>query len=224
MINIWIKPHWPSEAKTPLILGGCSVCVTYHTHCHWLVWFQGSGMHYLVFICFGAKCALAAHRKISSGSKCNKGLVPASSAVPRVWPQISRGHLLQQEWVKLSLNLVFASCNCLIVKILLTSTCKLAWITLAKWEIRIVCSATVDWFVFLAYSIVIFKLSATSKLDSNENYFKLACKIQLNHCVSYCICILRIVTKIGVNAIYYYRIMTFLESFSWWKINKMIQM
>lgn len=75
------------------------------------------------------------------------------------------------------------------------------------------CSATVDWIVFLAYSIVIFKLSATSKLDSNENYSKLARKIQLNHHVHYCICILRIVTIIGVNAIYYYRIMTFLEPF-----------
>lgn len=67
----------------------------------------------------------------------------------------------------------------------------------------------VDWFVFLAYSVVIFKLSATSKLDLNKCVSKLACKIQLSHRVSFCICILRTVIKIGVNAIYYYRIMKF---------------
>lgn len=91
-------------------------------------------------------------------------------------------------------------------------TCKLEGITLAKWEIHIVSSAVVDWFVFLAYSIVIFKLSATSKLDLNESDSKLACKIQLNSYDSFCICILRIETQIGVNAIYYCRIMKFLKS------------
>lgn len=100
-----------------------------------------------------------------------------------------------------------------------SKTCKLEGITLAKWEIHIVSSAVVDWFVFLAYSVVIFKLSATSKLDLNESDSKLACKIQLNHHVSSCICILRTVTKIGVNSISYYRIMTFQGSVSWWKIN-----
>lgn len=98
-------------------------------------------------------------------------------------------------------------------------TCKLEGITLAKWEIHIVSSAMVDWFVFSAYSVVIFKLSATSKLDLNASDSKLACKIQLNNRVSPCICILRIVTKIGVNARYYYRIMKFLGSVSRWKIN-----
>lgn len=93
-------------------------------------------------------------------------------------------------------------------------TCKPKGITQTKWEIHVVSSALVEWFVFLAYSVVIFKLSATSKLDLNECDSKLACKIQLNHHVSSCICILRFVTKIGVNAVCYYRTMEFLGSVS----------
>lgn len=77
----------------------------------------------------------------------------------------------------------------------------------------------VDWFVFLACSVVIFKLSPASQLDLNESDSKLACIIQLDPCVSSCICLLRTVVKMGVNALSYYRIRTFLGSVSQWKVN-----
>lgn len=156
----------------------------------------------LVFICFGAEYALAAHREISSMSRYNKGLILASSAVPRVWLQISCGHLLQQEHVKLSESGVFFQ-QLFTSKGTAYNTCKLEGITLAGCEIHIVSSAVVDWFVFLAYRVVIFKLSDTSKLYLNASDSKWACKIQLKHCVSSCICILKMVIEIGVNAIYY---------------------
>lgn len=93
-------------------------------------------------------------------------------------------------------------------------TCELEGITLARWEIHIVSGAVVDWSVFLTYSIVIFKLTPTFKLYLNGSDSKLACKIQLKHHVSSSICILRIVSKIAINAIYEYRIMKFLGSVS----------
>lgn len=92
-------------------------------------------------------------------------------------------------------------------------TCKLEGITLARWEIHIVSEAVVDWFVFLTYSIMIFKLSPTFKLYLNESDSKLACKIQLKHHVSSSICILRLVSKIAINAVSEWRVMKFLGQF-----------
>lgn len=47
----------------------------------------------------------------------------------------------------------------------------------------------------------------------------MAYKIQLKHHVSSSICILRIVSKIAIDALSSYRIMKFLGSASWWMIN-----
>lgn len=120
MITIWIKPVWWREAQAPLVLEDCGVHVMLHTPCLWLVQFQGSGAHWIVFVWFGAKIGLATHREIASGSRCSKGLVPASSALPRAWPQISHGQFLQWKYAKPSLNLMFSSYSCLLPKTLLT--------------------------------------------------------------------------------------------------------